>query len=270
MFCDLFAGTGVLSSYFSRKGFSVIANDTLFSNYVPLKAFLETTEYDKSRLRQKIEYLNNLTASEDNYFSASYGGTFFTEENARKAGMIREAIDAIADDQTEFHLLLATLIYAVDKVANTVGHYNGYRSDMHATTPIKLFEPFVQCETNEGNTVSQTDANLLAREIEADILYIDPPYNSRHYSHSYHVLENLSTWNKPELHGKLNKMNCKKLNSDYCTNQAPDAFKRLVQDANCRCIVVSYNSTGISKTARLQCQNQRSADCVCTGIKGEA
>ena len=36
------------------------------------------------------------------------------------------------------------------------------------------------------------DTNELAPEIEADLVYIDPPYNSRQYCDAYHLLENVA------------------------------------------------------------------------------
>ena len=33
-FCDLFAGTGIVGSYFKRKGYKIIANDIQYYSYV--------------------------------------------------------------------------------------------------------------------------------------------------------------------------------------------------------------------------------------------
>jgi adenine-specific DNA-methyltransferase len=57
-------------------------------------------------------------------------------------------------------------------------------------------------ETIEMKDVSifNQDTNVLAKNIKADIVYIDPPYNSRQYSRFYHVLENLTKWQKPKLY----------------------------------------------------------------------
>ena len=49
------------------------------------------------------------------------------------------------------------------------------------------------------------DANILANEIKGDVVYIDPPYNSRQYSDTYHLLDNLASWNKPDVKGKQKK-----------------------------------------------------------------
>lgn len=49
---------------------------------------------------------------------------------------------------------------------------------------------------NKNNKIFNEDSNELARNIKADIVYIDPPYNSRQYSDAYHLLENVATWEK--------------------------------------------------------------------------
>ena len=50
----------------------------------------------------------------------------------------------------------------------------------------------ILADANTNNEIYNIDANLLVRDIECDILYLDPPYNSRQYSDAYHLLENLS------------------------------------------------------------------------------
>ena len=263
--CEIFAGTGVLSQMFKRKNISVIANDILKSNYVPLKAFLETSDYDIFQFSEKIKYLNQLDANEDNYFSQHYGGTFFTISNAKRIGLIRETIDKISDNSTERYILLTSLLYAVDKVANTVGHYDAFRKTMDSVNPVLLFEPNIACEFNKKNKVYNEDANQLIRKIECDVLYIDPPYNSRQYSDAYHLLENLITWDKPVVHGKAKKMDRSHIKSAYCLRQAPDVFSDLISNAKCKHIIVSYNNTKNSKHGR---SNARISDEHITSILG--
>ena len=50
------------------------------------------------------------------------------------------------------------------------------------------------------------DSNELVKNIEADLVYIDPPYNSRQYCDAYHLLENVARWEKPEVFGVARKM----------------------------------------------------------------
>ncbi len=250
VFCDIFAGTGVVGERFNEKNIKVIANDFLTSNYIPLKAFMGTSEIDFEDIEKKINLLNRLEALDDNYFSEHFGNTFFTIENARKIGAIREKIDEIAKDDNEKVVLITALLYAVDKVANTVGHYDAYRKKLDTNQPLRLLVPDFELENNANNEVYKEDANQLIRKISCDVLYIDPPYNSRQYSDAYHLLENLASWEKPSVHGKAKKMDRAYIKSDYCLNSAPKAFADLIVNANCKHILVSYNNTGKSKDGR--------------------
>jgi adenine-specific DNA-methyltransferase len=52
------------------------------------------------------------------------------------------------------------------------------------------------------------------------------------------------------LYGKAKKMNRSNIKSQYCCRTASKAFFNLIQNANCRHILVSYNNTGESKDGR--------------------
>jgi adenine-specific DNA-methyltransferase len=250
VFCDIFAGTGVVAERFNEKNIKVIANDFLASNYIPLRAFLGVSRINFKKIEKKIDLLNALEANEDNYFSKHFGKTFFTLENARKIGAIREKIDELTRDENEKAVFITSLLYAVDKVANTVGHYDAYRKKLDTIQPLRLLVPDFEAENNENNEIYKEDANQLIKKISCDVLYIDPPYNSRQYSDVYHLLENLVTWRKPEVHGKAKKMDRSNIKSDYCLQSASKAFADLIANANCKHILLSYNNTGESKDGR--------------------
>jgi adenine-specific DNA-methyltransferase len=88
------------------------------------------------------------------------------------------------------------------------------------------------------------------QKITCDVLYIDPPYNSRQYCDVYHLLENLARWDKPEVYGVAKKMDRSHLKSDYCLKSATRAFAELIRHAQCKHILISYNNTGESKDGR--------------------
>ncbi len=249
-FCDIFAGTGVVGDRFNEKNVKVITNDLLASNYIPLRTFLGISNIDFGEIERKIDLLNGLEANKDNYFSKHFGDTYFTLDNARKIGEIREKIEEIAKDDDEKAVLITSLLYAVDKVANTVGHYDAYRKKLDTVQTVRLLIPDFDPEINSDNEVYKEDANQLIRKISCDVLYVDPPYNSRQYSDAYHLLENLVTWKKPAVHGKAKKMDRSHIKSDYCLKSAAKAFSDLILNANCKHILISYNNTGESKDGR--------------------
>ena len=236
---DVFAGTGVVGAAFNKPSTVVIANDLLQSNYVCLTAFLGVSHNISSRIAEKVEYLNNLEGGRANYVSHHFGGRYFSEANAKKIGTVREEIDRIAIDADEHNTLLCSLLYAVDRIANTVGHYDAFRRRMDSFKPLHLKVPLVDFNANRGNRIYCEDANMLVRRIKCDVLYLDPPYNSRQYSDSYHLLENLTAWNKPSVQGIARKMDRSHLKSRYCVNGAADALFDLVTHAHCKHILLS-------------------------------
>ena len=247
-FCDIFAGTGVVGAAVNSPEVKIKSNDLLRCNYVCLQTFLGMQNKVCDQLEQHLIHLNSLKCkkSDENYFSQHFGGTYFSQENAVKIGVIREEIDSIANDDNEKVFLLCSLLYAVDKVANTVGHYDAYRKSLDLQNLINLQIPLIDPKKNQGNRVYCEDANNLIRKIECDVLYIDPPYNSRQYSDAYHVLENLVEWKKPDVYGKAKKMDRSHIKSLYCVNGARDSLADLVEQANCGHILLSYNNTGSS------------------------
>ena len=255
-FCDIFAGTGVVGERFNKPEINIISNDILFSNYACLKAFLGTSA-NIDKVSEKIKLLNNIQPTEDNYFSKHFGNTYFSLENARKIGAIREEIENIAETEEEKNTLICSLLYAVDKVANTVGHYDAFRKDLDMIQSVKLLTPDIDYSNNTTNEIYKEDANILIRKIYCDVLYIDPPYNSRQYSDAYHLLENLAEWKKPEVVGVAKKMDRSHIKSSYCLKNATQAFEDLIRNANCKHILLSYNNTGDSKDGR---SNARIAD----------
>ena len=249
-FCDIFGGTGVVGDKFNSKEVKIISNDLLNTNYVCLKTFLEFNKNIQKQISEKIDYFNSLEITTDNYFSENFGNTFFTIENARKIGFIREEIDRISESEEEKNILLCSLIYAVDKTANTVGHYDAFRKKLDAIKPIRLLIPDINYSKNQNNEVFNEDANILIRKITCDVLYIDPPYNSRQYSDAYHLLENLAEWKKPKVEGIAKKMDRTHIKSAYCLKNATQAFEDLIMNANCKHILLSYNNTAKTKDDR--------------------
>lgn len=245
-FCDIFAGSGVVGHYFNDSHTYIISNDILLSNCLPLTAWLSPDEIDETKLLKLINYLNNLNPGDENYVSLNFGGKYWTMENARKIGVIREEIEKLEVTFREKAVLITCLLYAMDKVANTVGHYDTYLKKIKksAMKPLLLSIPHFSNTANIGNRIFNEDANQLIRKIECDVLYLDPPYNSRQYCDAYHLPENIARWEKPELHGTAMKYREGRdlLKSSYNKKNAPEAFDDLIKNARCRFILLSYNN----------------------------
>jgi adenine-specific DNA-methyltransferase len=137
---------------------------------------------------------------------------------------------------------VASLLYAADKIANTCGHYDAYRQGATFVKPLLLSVPSPPDNLCPDNACYYEDSNELVKKISADLIYLDPPYNSRQYSDAYHVLENIARWEKPEVCGVARKMDRTCLKSDYNTNKAADAFADLIRNINAGYILMSYSN----------------------------
>lgn len=249
-FCDIFAGTGVVAHRALQKYERVVVNDFLYSNNVMHRAFFAPGEWSEEKVQNIIDVFNAINPSKigENYFSKNYGGKYFYHDTAKIVGFIRGRLKIMQPDLTdkEYAILMASLIYSIDRHANTMGHFDAYHHKAPAVH--RFLMRMIDAEAFEGVEIYRDDANQLSRHIDIDLTYLDPPYNSRQYSRFYHVYENLVQWKKPQLYGTALKPKEENM-SDYCRNAALAAFTDLVSHIKSRYLVVSYNNTYHSKSS---------------------
>lgn len=257
-FFDVFAGTGVVAHHFFLQGKKIILNDILTSNYVAYIAWFGDQKINLDKLQKLISTYNNLNINkfQDNYFSNNYADTYFSYENSKKIGLIREDIEEKfvekVINEREKAYLITSLIYSLDKIANTVGHYDAFRKSGNLDRDLVLKPLLIHKNGHHKHEIFNINSNDLVRETKCDLAYIDPPYNSRQYSDAYHLLENIAAWKKPEVFGVAKKMPRKHLKSKYCTQQAPNRFLDLINNLDAKYIMVSYNNMGNNGVGRSQ------------------
>ena len=250
---DVFGGTGVVGDYFNKR-YEVIENDFLYSNYLCFEAFLGTEKVNEKKILRLIDILNDLKPRGENYYSKNFADTYLSKANMKKVGAIRDEINRLFSDGKinvrERAVLITALLYAIDHIANTVGHYDAYRKGASLDKELLIKPLEIDSKHNYGNEIYNTDSNVLAESVNADIAYIDPPYNSRQYADAYHFLENVARNEKPIVEGVARKMDRSAIKSRYNTKSAPKAFAELVQALNAKYILVSYNNIGEKANAR--------------------
>ncbi len=247
-FFDVFAGTGVVTEYMLNDYEKYIVNDFLYSNEVIYKGFLLQEDYDIDKIMKIVETYNNInrTRLKENYVSINYGDKYFNRDDAKLIGKIREELKNINKkniiNNKEYYILLSSLLYSVDKIANTCGHYDAYRKINNIDSKFKyeLILP-KKLTKNQKVEIYREDSNELVKKIKTDIAFVDPPYNSRQYSRFYHVLENITTWKKPKLYGVALKPKEENM-SEYCKSSASKVFKDLIDNLDTKYIVVTYNN----------------------------
>lgn len=244
-FFDVFAGTGSVTEEMLSLYNTFYINDFLYSNEIIFNAFFDNAPYRKDVIENYKDKFNLITTRkvDDEYFSTNYGGKYFSVHDAEIIGEIRELIkvDNYLNDR-EKYILLASLLYSTDCIANTVGHYDAYRKvkNIDDRFTFRLIKPI----NTKGKKIiiTRKDANKLAPCVRADVTFLDPPYNSRQYSRFYHVLEEIAEWNKPKLYGVAMKPKPENM-SDFSRVKAPEVFDNLVKNLKTKYIVTTYNNT---------------------------
>ena len=188
---------------------------------------------------------------------------YFQNDNAIKIDIIRITIEnwhmehLINDD--EYYYLLAALIAAVPYVSNITGVYGAYLKHWDARTYNILTIKAPEIIANNFTATFHNDnCDILLPNIVGDLLYADPPYNSRQYLPNYHILETIARYDYPRIHGVTGMRDYQQQRSDFCTKRGVEgAFRRLIENANVRYILISYNNEGLLSTEQLSsiCQD---------------
>jgi adenine-specific DNA-methyltransferase len=184
------------------------------------------------------------------------GRMFFTLANGRRIDAIRTKLHdwqcAKLLSEDEYYLLLSCLIEAADSVANTTGVYAAFVKSWqsNARRPLRLAQPHLVVGTGLHCCAHQQDANQFVRQLgPVDVVYLDPPYNTRQYSSYYHVPELLAQgWfeNEPTLRGKTGLLPDADRKSKWSVaGECVAAFRDLIGNVDARFVLLSYNNEGI-------------------------
>lgn len=284
-FCDLFAGTGAVGKHFKDRGCRILSNDIQYYSYalnqhyignhrwMPFKGLEDEVSalahLPIGRKRQEVvcTYLASLGGIKGFIYHNYSQGDALQEEGARLYFSRRNAMqcDAIRTKIEEWHnwhsitkeeyfFLLTTLLEAIDKVANTTSVYGAYLKTLKKSAQKTLeLEPARTIINEQEHRIYKMDANELIKEISADILYLDPPYNQRQYATNYHLLETIALYDSPVIYGKTGIREYATQKSRYCSKRdVVQAFEELILNARTRYIFLSYNNEGLLSSNQIQ------------------
>ncbi|TAE01826.1 MAG: modification methylase [Bacteroidetes bacterium] len=252
IFCDLFAGTGIVGRVFKPEVKSVISNDVEFYSYVLNKNYIENNQvFDYENLLAELNFLEGIKGFVFEQYSENGKAQrlYFSEQNGQKIDDSRQSIEIWKNEhqitENQYYFLLCSLLESADKVANTASVYGAFLKKIKKSAQKKLIiEPAIFLLNSNKNQVYNEDANSLIKQISGDILYLDPPYNARQYGANYHLLNTIAEYKTFTPKGKTGLRNYAK--SKYCSqNFVQKEFENLIKNANFKHIFLSYNNEGL-------------------------
>lgn len=253
---DAFAGTASVGRALKAAGWRVHSSDLLQSSYVFQRAYVVARSADRSlgRLARELSALPPTDGFITRHFSPAGERMYFTLENAGRIDAAREQLQAWLEgggvDEDTYYILLAAIIEGADRVANTAGVYASFmkRWQPNSKRPFEV-KPEKPAAGDDGATAHLMDATAAARAIgEVDLIYIDPPYNSRQYVAYYHIPEIIARgWSDsgPGVRGKVGLLAGKEGRSEWSHGRrVGKLFSTLLTATKARHALVSFNSEG--------------------------
>lgn len=253
-FCDIFAGTGIVGRTFKTSVKKVISNDIEYYSYILNKNYIENHR-PLENAENLVSELNELSFCVDGFIYKNYclGGNgerqYFSDENGKKIDSIRIKIEEWKNtgkiNKSMYYFLLASLLESADKVANTASVYGAYLKNLKKSAQKQMILESADFELNDNeHEVFKSDANELITRISGDILYLDPPYNSRQYGANYHILNTIAEYKPFVPKGKTGLREYNR--SKYCSvSSVKEEFESLIKNANFKYIFLSYNNEGL-------------------------
>ncbi|MCL2138535.1 MAG: DNA adenine methylase, partial [Treponema sp.] len=276
---DGFSGSTRVSQAYAKSGYTVYANDIAPYSKVFNTAFLLNKKAPEE-YKPLIDHLNNLKPFEG-WFTENYGGDSFykkstnadgykkpwQKKNTKKLDAIREEIDRLNLDEVTKAIAVTSLIFAMDQVDSTLGHFASYLNEWspRSYNDMKLEVPELWINEKD-NIVMNYDVFEAVKLLPNNIIiaYFDPPYGSNNekmppsrvrYASYYHLWTTICLNDRPSLFGKANRR------TDSSDNVAGSVFEefrkgnsgkflvveaieKLIKETYANYIILSYSSGG--------------------------
>jgi adenine-specific DNA-methyltransferase len=272
---DLFSGSGIVARMLKKHSEKLIANDLEEYSQIINECYLSNhSDFDRKKYdlyKEKLDDLLSNKVYKKGIITSNYAPKndlhikkgercFYTTENAQIIDTIRDFVDTIEEPMKKY--FLAPLLYQASVNTNTAGIFKGFYKDSSTGIgkyggngefalkrikgKIQILEPiFSNFETDV--LVTREDANnLVKREKNFDVVYIDPPYNQHPYGSNYFMLNLILSNKMPDNISKVSGIPKNWNRSDYNYKaKALNAFDDLIKNIDSKFIIISYNSEGI-------------------------
>lgn len=243
---DLFSGTSRVARALKASGLRVTANDHLRFAATLARCYVEA---DARELRPAAEALIAELAKvppRAGYFTQTFcvEARYLQPHNGERVDAIRNAIAERALPPLLEAIALTSLMEAADRVDSTTGVQMAYLKRWSARS-YNTLELRVPALIDGPGRALELDA-LDAADVEADVAYLDPPYNQHSYLGNYHVWETLVRWDAPETYGVAKKRaDCRVRRSDFNSRRRmADALRAVIERVRAPHLVVSFSDEG--------------------------
>ena len=263
---DVFTGTTRVAQAFRSKGWEVTTSDLSWASEAYANAFVLRTAESGSRIPGLITKLSAL-AGNPGWITTNYcdvvsatGGVvkMWKPANGQKADAIRDQIAAweMVDecDHHEAMILVACLLFALDRVDSSVGVQQAYLKNWAARASNGL--DLVDLPYPSGPRGMHIIGNALTNPYPAStVAYLDPPYSAHSYATYYHIWDSITRWDKPAVGLKTNRRidrvasaeeHDSSMESPWNSKKtALTAFQDLVARLPVKFVVISYNDESL-------------------------
>lgn len=256
---DLFSGTARVGHALKAAGYRVISNDhnayaaTLARCYV--QADREDVLADAERLVAEL----NALPGRAGYITATFceQARFFQPRNGERIDAIREAIAAKSLEPELEAVMLVSLMEAADRVDSTTGVQMAYLKKWapRSFNAMELRVPAVLPRAAGGKGQSLgLDALEAAATVDADIAYIDPPYNQHSYLGNYHIWETLVRWDAPPIYGVACKRDDVRRRQSVFNSRPrfEQAMRDMLSGVRAPVLIVSFSNEGFLDRERFE------------------
>lgn len=282
-FFDFFAGTTSVGKFFKEKDYQIFSSDLMYFSYVLQKAYISNNQdflFEKllenisvnssnlfaTNLEKVVDFLNTIPPKE-NFIYHNYTPTgtrnleqprmFFSDENGKIIDAIRLKIEEWKNEylitENEYFILLACLIESVSFYANVAGVYAAFHKKWDPRAIKKMvLRPIKIIKNNFENQSFNKNSVELLDEIQADIFYLDPPYNQRQYAPNYHLLETIAKYDNPIIKGVAGMREYKEQKSKFCNAKTGiEELEKIAKKGMFKYLILSYNSEGIMSSENI-------------------
>ncbi len=256
---DAFSGSGCVSYMLKQKGIEVYSNDFMAFSANITKAIVQNSS--AKICKEDIAFLTTKNEDASDFITKMFDGLYFEKNDNIFLDNTVANIALLADDSKK-SIALAALTRACMKkrprgIFTYVGErYNDGRRDLQLSLKehfLENIEIFNEAVFNNGHINKSFNKDIFDLDINADLVYFDPPYltakSDNDYVRRYHFVEGLvKNWDGVDIELGTKTKKFKKYASPFDSkNTVNDALDKLFDKFRNSILVVSYSSNSIPK-----------------------